>query len=398
MRLHFEDEDFDGQLQRGVSYAPYGLADLGEAMATAERIASEDRDSWYSEWFATGELARTAAEESRGDGHRESARLAFLRASNWFRMAEFYVRDSDEDGRSTRAFRAAQDAFAAALQLFTTPAEAVRIPYEDRTLPGYVFAPDDSGGPHPTLIAFGGQDALIGELWGAVVAAALARGYAVVAFDGPGQGEVLRVDGVAFRPDWEAVVTPAVDFAVARPEVDPGRLATIGRSFGGYLAPRAVSGEPRIAALVADPGQFDFGEPAAAQVPEELRAKVLAGDPSVDPVLDQVLSHPQRGFFLKARMRAFGVTHVREMIGAMQGYTLRDVAGQIRCPTLVCDNEHDPIGGGQARQLYDALPGPRKDYVRFTGAEGAAGHCEGMAQTVFHRRAFDWLDGVLRTG
>ena len=32
---------------------------------------------------------------------------------------------------------------------------------------------------------------------------------------------------MAFRPDWEAVIGPVVDFALTRPEVDPKRIALI---------------------------------------------------------------------------------------------------------------------------------------------------------------------------
>ena len=41
---------------------------------------------------------------------------------------------------------------------------------------------------------------------------------------------------------------------------DPARIALAGWSFGGYLAPRAAAGEPRLAALIADPGQWDLIE------------------------------------------------------------------------------------------------------------------------------------------
>lgn len=66
---------------------------------------------------------------------------------------------------------------------------------------------------------------------------------------------MLRQRGVPFRPDWEAVVTPVLDFALQRPEVDPDRVAIGGRSFVGYLAPRAASSEHRPAACVADQHQ-----------------------------------------------------------------------------------------------------------------------------------------------
>ncbi len=75
-------------------------------------------------------------------------------------------------------------------------------------------------------------------------------------------------------------------------------------------------------------------------------------------------------------------------------YTLKGSAEKIECPTLVCDNVADAIAGGQAKQLYDALSCP-KDYVVFTAEEGADGHCEGGAQVLFHRVAYDWLDKTL---
>ena len=33
------------------------------------------------------------------------------------------------------------------------------------------------------------------------------------------------------RPDWDNVVAPVVDYALSRPDVDPGRIALIGWSF-----------------------------------------------------------------------------------------------------------------------------------------------------------------------
>jgi hypothetical protein len=49
---------------------------------------------------------------------------------------------------------------------------------------------------------------------------------------------------------------------------------------------------------------------------------------------------------------------------------------------------------GQAKELYEALRCP-KDYVLFTAEEGAAAHCEGGAQVLFHSKVFDWLDKTL---
>jgi dienelactone hydrolase len=44
--------------------------------------------------------------------------------------------------------------------------------------------------------------------------------------------------------------------------------------------------------------------------------------------------------------------------------------------------------------LFDHLTGP-KQFRLFTKAEGAEGHCEGMAPIVFWDAAFNWLDSLL---
>jgi dipeptidyl aminopeptidase/acylaminoacyl peptidase len=98
-----------------------------------------------------------------------------------------------------------------------------------------------AGEPKPTLIMHTGFDG----------SAAIERGYNVLAFDEPGQYGPLHREGLVFRPDWEKVVTPVVDFALRQPGVDPKRIALMGISMGGYLAPRAAAFEKRLAALIA---------------------------------------------------------------------------------------------------------------------------------------------------
>jgi alpha-beta hydrolase superfamily lysophospholipase len=71
--------------------------------------------------------------------------------------------------------------------------------------------------------------------------------YHCLIFDRPAHGRPLIKQGLVLRPDWEPVVRPVVDYALSRSEVDARWVALIGWSFGGYLAPRAASGEPRLA-------------------------------------------------------------------------------------------------------------------------------------------------------
>jgi dienelactone hydrolase len=68
----------------------------------------------------------------------------------------------------------------------------------------------------------------------------------------------LYEKGLVFRHDYEAVFGAILDFAVERAEVDRERIVLSGRSFGGYLAPRAACFERRARAVIADPGQYDL--------------------------------------------------------------------------------------------------------------------------------------------
>ena len=77
------------------------------------------------------------------------------------------------------------------------------------------------------------------------------RGFNVLAIDGPGQSEPLRLRNIPSRYDYEAAGIPAYDFVTARPEVDPKRVAVMGYCFGGYHAPRICAFDKRYAACVA---------------------------------------------------------------------------------------------------------------------------------------------------
>jgi hypothetical protein len=92
-----------------------------------------------------------------------------------------------------------QEAFAAAVPLLPHPVRGLAIPYETTTLPGYLFLADDSGTPRPTLVFTSGFDSTLEESYFVLAATAVERGYQVLAYDGPGQGQAQRGFGASPR-------------------------------------------------------------------------------------------------------------------------------------------------------------------------------------------------------
>lgn len=384
MKLYFDDANFDGQLQRSVGKADSGMANVGECLAIAGQITAGDRDSWYRAWSGfAGKLARQG-QAALAAGHRASARSAFLRAAEYYRQAFFYHRD-DLDGQELRtAYPASVQAFQAALPLLGHDAEVL-----GGGLSGYLFS-TRADCRLPALLHIGGYDATAEELY-ASAGPALERGYAFAAVDGPGQGAVLYDQRVPMRPDWEAVVPGMVDALAGHPQVDPRRIVLVGRSFGGLVAPRGASGEQRLAAMIVDPGQLEIGSGLLRRLGE---LGDHLDDPAADSQFQSLLTVPPLQALLAPRMVTHGLTSVREYCRDLLRYTNEDTAAAISCPSFVTDNETDTVSLGQGKALFDRLACP-KTFRLFTKAEGAEGHCEGMAPAVFWTAALDWLDEVL---
>ncbi|MFF4381167.1 alpha/beta fold hydrolase [Kitasatospora sp. NPDC001547] len=397
MRFLFEDESFSFETLRAAGFATYGGADLGEVIATARTIGEGDEEAWLREWKATAERVHRIGSRALAAGHRVSAREALLRASNYYRTAEFYRRDDPaNDPEAKRLSALSRETFATAAALMDTPVEAVRIPYGDTTLPGYLFLVDDSGTPRPTVLFTSGFDSTLEEAYFAVAAAALRRGYNVLAYDGPGQGAALREQRLVFRPDWEAVVTPVVDHALTRPEIAADQLVLFGYSLGGYLAARAAAHEHRLAALVLDDGLYSFGQAQDRFLPPFLREWVEAGrDDLVEPVMRLFMqASTQLRWALRNGVWTFGAASVADYLRRAADYTLDGVAHLIDCPTLVLDAENDQFFRGQPQQVRAALTCPHT-LVTLTDAEGAGEHCHMGAMSRFHQTVFDWLDTTL---
>ena len=390
MKLIFKDQTFSYELLRTVGYAGYGGADIGECLKTAYRIKEGNFESWYAEWVKTASRAHALAEEAYAKGQRVSAREAYLRASNYYRTAEFFLHGNPKDGRILGTWEKCRASFHKAMELMNTPFERVSIPYEKTSLPAYFYRPDDTHKPRPTLIVHGGFDSIGEELYFQVAAAAIQRGYNCLIFEGPGQGAMIREQHLPFRPDWEKVVTPVVDYILTRPEVIPTQIALMGISIGGYLAPRAAAFEHRLSALIANDGMFSYRFREKASALPKLEA--IYGRKITQAIMNQVMKFDTGiRWAVENGMFTFQVDSIFGLMDATDNWSLEGVANQISCPTLVCEAEGDHFFAGQPQMLYDALTCP-KTFMGFGAEDGAEEHCHFGALSLYNHRVFEWLD------
>ncbi|QIM49426.1 alpha/beta fold hydrolase [Pusillimonas sp. DMV24BSW_D] len=398
LQLGFNDPQFEVWAQRALMNIAEGGCELGEVLSLAPRIPAGDTDIWYREWCALANRLYEQAGECRNKGHLISARQLYQRAATYYRTSYPLLFGAPTDPRVLEAYRNEARTFHCATQLFSPPIEVQTMPFENTTLPGYFYS--GGHGKRPLLICTNGYDDTLHTMHYAHAVSAQRRGYHVLTFDGPGQGAPLIEHGLTLRPDWENVVGAVLDHILTRPDIDASKVALTGWSFGGFLAPRAAAGEPRIKALIADPGQWDMTAAIAGMLKRMGAEDLVAALPNVPeeanaPIMQAIEHNPalkwtlvQRGFWVH------GVSSFTEYVKALAEFTVSDCVHQIQCPAFITQAENDPIAGA-ADVLFNAIEAP-KTFKRFTAQEGAGDHCEAMARSVYHQHAYDWLDTLFK--
>jgi dienelactone hydrolase len=206
---------------------------------------------------SVAERRERRARAAEDGGHPLSAGSHWYAAAQLWAMAGWPVWEDDALARELDERRnAAYLRWAATADHVV---ERVDVPFGDRTLPAWFHRPAGATGPLPTVLACGGMDApretvvaRAGDRW-------LQRGFAVLAVDGPGQGEAA-VAGVHVS-DTACIEAGAalVGWLRARPEVDDDRLVCTGTSFGSFWMSQVAATQPvfrgcSVALPVFEPG------------------------------------------------------------------------------------------------------------------------------------------------
>lgn len=209
-------------------------------------------EDWCAAWSRRAAVHEALGDDSIAQGYRLSAGEHWTRAALCYHFAKFVF---VEDVAQMRvAHLKAVACYNRALPYLQPPGERVEIPFEGTRFQGVLRKPAGVDQP-PIVIMCMGLDSAKEET-GAYEQPFLARGMAVLAFDGPGQGESEYELGL--RGDYEVAVRAVVDWVERRNDVDTARIGLWGVSMGGYYAPRAAAFEKRIKACISLSGPFEW--------------------------------------------------------------------------------------------------------------------------------------------
>ncbi|MCY0877518.1 MAG: alpha/beta hydrolase [Firmicutes bacterium] len=243
----------DARIQSAIqNWAPRFLAN-GIDYNDFVRVVSEVESwpEWCGAWRRVGDRHRELGEEATAEERYLSAAAHYFQASMAYHFGKFLFVEYPQERQQTSAL--AVESYQKASRLWPGAMELLRIPGPDGiSVPAVLRKPDHAARP-PVVILVPGLDSVKEELhrYGDDF---LARGMAVLAIDGPGQGELEDV--APMRPDYEAVVSRVLDFIESREDLEGRRVGIMGVSVGGYYAARAAAHDRRIRAAIESGGEY----------------------------------------------------------------------------------------------------------------------------------------------
>jgi pimeloyl-ACP methyl ester carboxylesterase len=371
--LH-EDTSLDFQLNR---LATLGGGQLEEIREVASRI--RDLADWKREFLALAE--RALAEE------RKANAAAYLRA------AEFFMAPGDPD-KSLAYERQAQLFCELAAGDFESGAvRKAKAAYDSGHLPALHLSVPEGMQRKGIVVVHGGFDSYAEELYPLVKCIPQA-GYETVLFEGPGQGAVIRRQGIPFTTDWEKPVAAVLD------HFGFDDVTLLGISLGGYLAPRAAAFLPRVQRVIAFDVCWDLFEAGLSTRPKPLRIALrvllaLRAGQLIDKLaLRQMERDPFSRWAIEHGTHVFGVQRPYDYFRRMKAFTTRHISSLVTQDFLLLAGTEDhymPLDHfhRQARALRNVRSFTGRIFTR---AESAHTHCQcgnlGLAMNVM----LDWID------
>ena len=363
-----------------MSAAPYGGSEISELHKIGMQLkdkAPEDDEAWFMACVNVADKVNAHAQRFDASGHRVSAAHAYLRACNYYQMAERFR--TPKDDKALAAYKAGVFCFHRHVALTDVRIEIVEVPFADGSLPGYfVHAQNTTSERPPCVVYFDGLDVTKEIQYARGVPDLIKRGISVLIMDGPGTGEAIRFRGHYLRHDYEVAGSACIDWLEARDDIDPKKIGVVAISLGGYYAPRMAAMDSRFAACIAWGAMWDYHAIWKKRIDAQFKTSLSVPGHHITWIL--------------------GVDTLDAALKALEPFKLDGVMQKMRCPFLLvhgADDEQIPLA--DAQKQFDACGSQDKTFRVYTAEEGGSQHCQRDYLTLVVADMWNWFEDKLRS-
>lgn len=385
----FNNQAFHFQTLRAINDVRADGAETGEILETIKHIKEGDTESWFIAWERMGNAILKKAKQYTDP---KSRGYALLRAHNYLRTAEFFL-DPADPKRET-IYNNSTNAFYKGLTALGVKYEHIKVPYGDHYLNANYFPGPAGSENKPLIVLVGGFDSVLEELYFYIAHNAYERGYSVLTYEGPGQGEVIRKQNLPFTHEWEKP-TKAVMDTFLKNHKKHNKMVLVGTSFGGYLGPRAAAFDDRFDGVVAYDVGYDFGAVAENQTPGIALWLQKHEFHNTVEFLASIKAKFSSTFAWgnKNARWTFNTKNSSETLNTFRKFSLADVADKIKQDVLILAGTNDHfIPLNQVEIFKNSLTNARSIKTIIYDEEfGGAEHCQLGASTLWQADFFEWI-------
>jgi 2,6-dihydroxypseudooxynicotine hydrolase len=211
-------------------------------------------DEWYYAFIRFARMHEKAADAAEVGAIKASH---YLKAVVSYHIAQLPITEDNE--KKITAYGSSAAAYMKGAKFYWCPVERVEYPYMKTKLSGFIQKPPGVKEKLPCMVIANGIDASAEAEGHVVCNYFLRKGFMTFQMYLPGQYEA-RLDGLAMTHDFEKPTSAALDYLVTRSDVDINKIALIGISFGGFIAPRVAAFEKRVKACISIGGFYGLDE------------------------------------------------------------------------------------------------------------------------------------------
>ncbi len=315
-------------------------------------------------WREAGERHERLAKLAQARGARASATYHYDHAIEAYRMAQHPIY-FDNHPVKKQLYRKLSEMVDRRSTTADYPIERIEVPFDNGTTISCLLHLLPDRRRAPVVIYVPGMDQSKEVFPKAYHNIGHARGFHVLAMDGPGQGNSSMQKIRAVGDNYERAGAAVISYLRKRPEVIKNKIAIYGISMGSYWSLRLSSYDHRAAVVVSSVACFNPNNTIFTQS---------------SPRFKQMFMY-MAGYDDEERFD-------EEVAKSM---TVRGHLGKIKCPTLLVTGEFDPLCPLEdAIEAYADLKVPKEMWV-FENQYHPLWSISNLGGMDCHDYVFDWL-------